>query len=632
MTEPWVLSQQRTMARWVASKTKREIADISTDLCDGIVLVELINKIVEETKAVSYGPTLLYTKPKFTLQKMENVDDVLKFCRLVLQMNTCNISAEDVVGGNTKLILGLIWSLFIFSSAKMVALKSESKSLCEIKAILLHWLNVVGKSKALPVLHNFNKDWSIQQENRPDLVFAAILDFYVPKLVDYKRIQAGRRLAGLQQIIALADSSLGIPDLAVADDFNVLVPDEKCILFYVLEWYMFFEVRKTDVPVDLILGCRNVSETSTSDLSPFFSTILRAVKLKNKYDTKSLRLLNQLNTHLAKVDERLKSLGSLATSNLEKAIDLFCSRIDKSRGLQHELNEREECGPIKVPVSCLKSILEESIGFKLDVKPAIVYSDFPELQNLSKSLDSELKNVGIPTSYEPLKALSLESLLEKLSLLLKRENELSAQIDSFLEVIFETNVRDIGLLIKFMVESLPSANKNTSQAAKSYVSGLETLLTLKHKTQEYQSVIKQEHTTSDLRVLADSIAFYDLPLTPQTPEESLFFLFRDEVKNEVNQANLTFSDVRKFLSKWMSPSQLSGPELSEFIRLIPVRTYLPRSESHELGINYHSDDSDDSDAIFERVSRTLESKLAGAHDKIYDLSMLVTRMESGFHL
>ncbi|KAM9901946.1 hypothetical protein OXX69_008513 [Metschnikowia pulcherrima] len=183
-----------------------------------------------------------------------------------------------------------------------------------------------------------------------------------------------------------------------------------------------------------------------------------------------------------------------------------------------------------------------------------------------------------------------------------------------------------------MVESLPSANKNTSQAAQNYVSGLEALLTLKHKTQEYQSVIKQEHTTSDLRVLADSIAFYDLPLTPQTPEESLFFLFRDEVKNEVNQANLTFSDVKKLLSKWMSPSQLSGPELSEFIRLIPVRTYLPRSESHELGINYHSDDSDDSDAIFERVSRTLESKLAGAHDKIYDLSMLVTRMESGFNL
>ncbi|GEQ72368.1 hypothetical protein JCM33374_g6055 [Metschnikowia sp. JCM 33374] len=619
------------MARWVSAKIGRDIPDISTALCDGLVLLDLVNKITEETDASPYRLTPVYKRPTFALQKMENVDDVLKFCRLVLQMNTCNISAEDIVSGNTKLILGLIWSLFVYASASIVSLKCESRSMAEIKAILLRWLNVICKAKALPELENFNKDWSLQQEKRPHLVFAAVLDFYVPNFIDYNQILLGRRHAELEQIITLADEKLAIPDLALADDFNVLVPDEKCILFYVLEWYMYFEVHKKEVllkPDEV--PCGN-SEPTTTDFGGFFSLVLRAVKLKNKYDTKSLRLLNMLNSHIGKLESRLENLTAKSTdSNLESLINAFCAEIDGADDLEVQLSERNNSDELVSHVKTFEATLNERLQFKLEVKPALMYSDIPELQNLSKSLDSELKDGGFRCSYEPLKVLALESLLSKLRLLLKKEEALCDMIDAKVTKLFATNITNIDQLISFMATSLPKADKNASEAAQKYTAGLDMLLSLKNRMLEYQLMMKQSHTTSDLKVLASSIGFYDLPCTPNTPEESLFISFQKEVEKQVNQSNLTFSDIKKFLVNLMPSDQFQGPQFHEFIRLIPTRTLLTRSESNEFGDVCHSDDSDDSDAIFDRVSRTLEGKLSGAHDKIYDLSMLVNRMESGF--
>lgn len=634
MVEPWVLSQQRTMARWVSSKVSRarEIHDISVDLCDGLTLLELVNVISKETDACSYVLSPIYKKPTFALQKMENVDDILKFCRLVLQLNTCNISAEDVVQGNTKLILGLIWSLFVYSLARLVS-KSESRSMTEIKSILLRWLNVTGKTKALPELTNFNKDWSLQQEKRPDLVFAAVLDFYVPKLVDYKKIHQGKKLSGLKEIISLAESSLGIPDLAVADDFNVLVPDEKCVLFYVLEWYMFFEVHKKEIPLDLILECRDISETAGVDLTSFFLVVLRAVKLKNKYDTKSLRLLNQLNFNLDKFEKRLEKLKlHNSTSNLLTVIDQFCAEINGLGDLEVQLTSRNELNVNESDVKNLQNILSESIKFKLDVKPAILYSDFPELKNLSKSLDLELKTGGFRCSYEPLKALSLESLFTKLKMLLNKEEKLCTDIEATLSKLFATNLKNIDQLICFVAKTLPKADKHASESVQKFTIGLETLLALRNQMHDYQIKIQQEHTTSDLKVLANSIEYYDLPPTPNTPDESQFMAFRQEVDSQINQSNLTYSDVKKFMAKLMSTQQMNGPEFQEFLRLIPTRAYLSRSESDDFGIGCHLDESEDSDGIFDRVLRTLECKLTGAQDKIYDLSLLISRMEAGFNV
>lgn len=634
MVEPWVLSQQRTMARWVSSKVSRarEIHDISVDLCDGLTLLELVNVIAKETDACSYVLSPIYRKPTFALQKMENVDDILKFCRLVLQLNTCNISAEDVVQGNTKLILGLIWSLFVYSLARLVS-KSESRSMTEIKSILLRWLNVTGKTKALPELTNFNKDWSLQQEKRPDLVFAAVLDFYVPKLVDYKKIHQGKKLSGLKEIISLAESSLGIPDLAVADDFNVLVPDEKCVLFYVLEWYMFFEVHKKEIPLDLILECRDISETAGVDLTSFFLVVLRAVKLKNKYDTKSLRLLNQLNFNLDKFEKRLEKLKlHNSTSNLLTVIDQFCAEINGLGDLEVQLTSRNELNVNESDVKNLQNILSESIKFKLDVKPAILYSDFPELKNLSKSLDLELKTGGFRCSYEPLKALSLESLFTKLKMLLNKEETLCTDIEATLSKLFATNLKNIDQLICFVAKTLPKADKHASESVQKFTIGLETLLALRNQMHDYQIKIQQEHTTSDLKVLANSIEYYDLPPTPNTPDESQFMAFRQEVDSQINQSNLTYSDVKKFMAKLMSTQQMNGPEFQEFLRLIPTRAYLSRSESDDFGIGCHLDESEDSDGIFDRVLRTLECKLTGAQDKIYDLSLLISRMEAGFNV
>ncbi|OBA24337.1 hypothetical protein METBIDRAFT_131228 [Metschnikowia bicuspidata var. bicuspidata NRRL YB-4993] len=632
MTESWVLSQQRTMARWVSSKITQEIHDISVDLCDGLALLELVNAIAIETKASPYRLTPIHRRPKIPLQKLENVADVLEFCRLLLQVNTCNISAEDVVCGNTKLILGLIWSLFVYSLANMVSVKSESKSFAEIKCILLRWLNITGKAKALPQITNFNTDWSLQQDKRPDLVFAAILDFYVPNVVDYKKLLTGKRLSGLGEIIALADASLGIPDLALAEDFNVLVPDDKCILFYVLEWYLFFEIHKRETHLDL-KGSSEVSKTVNHDFGPFFSTVIRAFRLKNMYDTKSLRLLNRINASFRELEDWLELLETLdKTANLVSFFDQFCAEIDDTKDLESQLSAREYSNEIEAHVKCLQNALSKSMKFKRQLKPEIMYRDIPELRNLSKNLDSELKIGGFRYPYDPMKALSLDCLLMKLRLLLEADARFTDLINNFLAKLFETSVRNIDEFISYMAKSLPKANKHVSEAAHKFAAGLELLLELRNNMHEYQLIEKQEHTTSDLKILAESIAFYDLPATPTTPKDSQFQLFQAEVDKQTNRANLTLVDLKKFLQKLMPSSQFNGPELQGIILLVPSRCFLPRSESNDFNTVVHMDDSDDPDSVFDNALKTLECKLLGAQGRIYDLTLLVQRMESGFNI
>ncbi|KAK3069594.1 alpha-actinin, partial [Coniosporium uncinatum] len=105
----WITVQQKTFTKWLNNKLKaRQIAieDLVKDLSDGVVLIHLLEILGNESLG-RYA-----SKPKLRVQRFENVNKALDFIKgRGIQMT--NIGAEDVVDGNRKIILGLIWTLIL---------------------------------------------------------------------------------------------------------------------------------------------------------------------------------------------------------------------------------------------------------------------------------------------------------------------------------------------------------------------------------------------------------------------------------------------------------------------------------------------------------------------------------------
>lgn len=623
MPEPWVMAQHRTMARWISSKVAAPVTDVTKDLSDGLVLIQLINTILHETQLSPYRLNPVYKKPTFRLQKLENADDVLKFCSLVLQINTCNISAENIVNGDLKLVLGFIWTLFVYASSRLISLSNEGRSVLEIKTILLAWLNDLGRRKALPQVCNFNKDWSVQQEKRPDLIFAAILDFYFPNFVSYSAFVEGKRLTNLHTVITRAEQELDIPQLAQPEDFNVLVPEEKCIIFYLLQWYVTLEVN-ADVDVD---AGEEKEAAQQATLGTFVRLVLAAVKAKNRYDTKSLRLLNCLNDNIAKLgDLRHDTETHIVPVDLAGEIDTYCATINPAEPLAAALAGRSNFFRIEQTFHALRHRMTVYEQFRFKTKPALFHHDMPELQSLAKAVQAELKEAGI-AGYQPLKLLTLGLLASRLDALNDADKKLCRVLDAELERVWALRLQHLDALVATLEQRL-RGEASVPECARTFVAHLDILQNIKSEIGEYRERLKQVHTTADLRVMLDTLDTLTTPATPETPCELPFALFQEHTSAQKNRSNLTFSDVKRFFRSALGSSAVLPRELHEFVQLIPTRRLLNRSESDDFSRSYALDDSDD-ETIFD-VLRTLEHKLLG--NKLYDLGLMVTKMENGFKI
>ncbi|KAG4301508.1 hypothetical protein PCK1_002221 [Pneumocystis canis] len=106
----WQEVQHKTFTKWLNTKlSSNELApavSLKTDLSDGIRLINLLEIIGDETLGK-------YNKnPRLRIQKAENVNKALDYIKS-RGIPLTNIGAEDIIDGNLKLILGLLWTLIL---------------------------------------------------------------------------------------------------------------------------------------------------------------------------------------------------------------------------------------------------------------------------------------------------------------------------------------------------------------------------------------------------------------------------------------------------------------------------------------------------------------------------------------
>jgi hypothetical protein len=99
--------QKKTFTKWVnkhLKKAGRNCRDLFEDLRDGHNLLSLLE--------VLSGEILPRERGRMRFHAIQNVETALRFLRYK-EIKLVNIRGEDIVDGNPKLTLGLIWTIIL---------------------------------------------------------------------------------------------------------------------------------------------------------------------------------------------------------------------------------------------------------------------------------------------------------------------------------------------------------------------------------------------------------------------------------------------------------------------------------------------------------------------------------------
>ncbi|SPP87212.1 spectrin beta chain, non-erythrocytic 5 isoform X2 [Drosophila guanche] len=232
--------QKKTFTKWMNSfliKAKMEVEDLFTDLADGIKLLKLLEIISSEKLG----------KPnsgRMRVHKIENVNKSLAFLHTKVRLES--IGAEDIVDGNPRLILGLIWTIILRFQIQEIEIdvdeENESSEKRSAKDALLLWCQRKTHGYAGVNITDFTSSW------RSGLGFNALIHSHRPDLFEYNTIVNSKNsnLDNLNHAFDTAANELGIPSLLDAEDIDSARPDEKSILTYVASYYHTFARMKNE--------------------------------------------------------------------------------------------------------------------------------------------------------------------------------------------------------------------------------------------------------------------------------------------------------------------------------------------------------------------------------------------------
>ncbi|CAD6188807.1 unnamed protein product [Caenorhabditis auriculariae] len=187
------------------------IGDLTRDLSDGVNLIRLV-EILQGRKY--YGK--IYDQNPTEIQKLMNVQMALDALRED-RVKTVNIGSHDIVDGNEKLVLGLMWCLV---QRYQIACKTKIPP----KKLVMAWIQSV-----LPELKltNFRTNWNDGK------ALSALLEYCQPGLCpEWKRLDHTKSLENCERALLLAERYLDIPRIISAAHLSSPHLDELSCLTY----------------------------------------------------------------------------------------------------------------------------------------------------------------------------------------------------------------------------------------------------------------------------------------------------------------------------------------------------------------------------------------------------------------
>ncbi|XP_018423798.1 PREDICTED: spectrin beta chain, erythrocytic-like [Nanorana parkeri] len=225
--------QKKTFTKWVNSHlafVSCRISDLYMDLRDGRMLLKLLEVLSGEQLPRR-------TKGRMRIHCLENVDKALHFLK-EQRVHLENIGPHDIVNGNHRLILGLIWTIILRFQIQDIVVETKGSETRSAKDALLLWCQM--KTAGYPNVNvtNFTSSW------KDGLAFNALIHKHRPDLINFEKLKKSNAKYNLENAFTVADRQLGITQLLDPEDVFTENPDEKSIITYVVAFYHYFSKMK----------------------------------------------------------------------------------------------------------------------------------------------------------------------------------------------------------------------------------------------------------------------------------------------------------------------------------------------------------------------------------------------------
>ncbi|XP_049297957.1 filamin-B isoform X1 [Anopheles funestus] len=188
----WVEIQANTFKNWVNEHLREsglQVIEFHEDFCDGTLLCALVEGLQKRPLKPSWNK-----RPANQHHYIENVTTALNAIEAD-GVKLVNIGNVDIVNGNVKLILGLIWSLIVRYQI--------GRSKFPPRKLMLAWLQA-----ALPdcKVSNLTTDWN------SGVLLSALLDYCEPGLFPHWRtLNQNESVRNCERAMHLAYERFGIP-------------------------------------------------------------------------------------------------------------------------------------------------------------------------------------------------------------------------------------------------------------------------------------------------------------------------------------------------------------------------------------------------------------------------------------
>jgi hypothetical protein len=240
------------------------VVSVLTKYHEKILLIHLLECLANESLG-RYA-----SKPKLRVQKFENANIALNFVKS-RGITMINIGAEDIVDGNRKIILGLIWTLILRFTISDINAEGMTA-----KEGLLLWCQRKTACYDEVDVRDFSSSWN------DGLAFCALLDIHRPDLIDYDSLDKSDHRGNMQMAFDIAHKEIGIPALLDVEDVcDVARPDEKSLMTYIAYWFhAFSQMEKV--------------ENAGRRVEKFVNNMQGAWEMQSAYERRMAALLQQI--------------------------------------------------------------------------------------------------------------------------------------------------------------------------------------------------------------------------------------------------------------------------------------------------------------------------------------------------
>uniref|UniRef100_A0A4W6D250 Spectrin beta chain n=1 Tax=Lates calcarifer TaxID=8187 RepID=A0A4W6D250_LATCA len=294
--------QKKTFTKWVNSHLARvscRISDLYNDLRDGYMLTRLLEVLSGELLPRP-------TRGRMRIHCLENVDKALQFLK-EQRVHLENVGSHDIVDGNHRLTLGLIWTIILRFQIQVIKIETEdNRETRSAKDALLLWCQMKTAGYPEVNIQNFTTCW------RDGLAFNALIHRHRPDLIEFHKLTRSNATHNLQQAFNIAEQHLGLTKLLDPEDVNTENPDEKSIITYVVSYYHYFSKMKA-----LIVEGKRVGKV--------LDNCIEAEKIINRYEALASDLLDWIEKTIAVISNQKFANSLTGVQQQLQAFTTYCT-------------------------------------------------------------------------------------------------------------------------------------------------------------------------------------------------------------------------------------------------------------------------------------------------------------------